>query len=165
MGAAICWENYSPLLRASLYQQGVDLYLAPTADARPMWQSSMQHVAMEGRCVVMSCNQFVPDEAEENDNGEDKGLEKAWKEAEKALEGEKKTPSVKSCAGGSAIYGPLGECLAGPLWGKEGTVSYTFEEGEWERRIVGSRLDFDVGRGGHYSRADAFKLTVTGLDL
>lgn len=111
----------------------------------------------------MSANQFVPDEA----TIEEGGLEKAWEAAEKAVEGkqEPKVPSVKSCAGGSAIYGPLGECLAGPIWGKEGTASYTFEDGEWERRIVGSRLDFDIGRGGHYSRADAFKLTVTGLEL
>ncbi|TGZ79420.1 carbon-nitrogen hydrolase [Ascodesmis nigricans] len=154
MASVICWENYHPLIRAALYQQGVDLYIAPTADARPQWQSTVQHIAMEGRCVVLSCNQFIPPPEDENP-------------AEEEEEGapEDAYAKIKGTPGGSVIFGPLGECMAGPLWGEEGVLSVTFEEGEWERRIVGSRLDFDVGRGGHYGRADAFKLTVAGLML
>ena len=33
-------------------------YTAPTADARPTWAPTMQHVAQEGRCFVISGNRF-----------------------------------------------------------------------------------------------------------
>ena len=59
MGGLICWENYMPLARMALYQQGLEIYLAPTADCRQSWQATMEHIAAEGRCYVLGCNQFV----------------------------------------------------------------------------------------------------------
>src|SRR6266849_4963597 len=58
LGAVICWKNYLPLMRATMYSKGIELYCAPTADARDSWIASMRHIAVEGRCFVLGCNQF-----------------------------------------------------------------------------------------------------------
>ena len=51
--------NYMPLARMAMYSKDVDSYLAPTADARDSWQATLRHIACEGRCFVLGCNQFV----------------------------------------------------------------------------------------------------------
>lgn len=139
MGGLICWENYMPLARMALYAQGVELYLAPTADSRDTWQATLQHIACEGRCFVLGCNQFVT---------------KSMLPADLPGIGELEDQPEIMCRGGSAIISPLGEVLAGPLYDTEGILVATLNPAE----IVRSRFDFDVV--GHYARPDVFELHV-----
>jgi nitrilase len=139
VGGLICWENYMPLARMAMYGKGVEIYLAPTADARGRWQATLQHIALEGRCFVLGCNQYVT-----------RGMYPADLEIAQELEA---WPEVL-CRGGSAIYGPLGECLAGPLWDEEGIVVADLDPSA----IARSKFDFDVT--GHYARPDVFHLDV-----
>ncbi|AXE20991.1 nitrilase [Runella rosea] len=139
IGGLICWENYMPLARMSMYQRGVEIYLAPTADSRESWQSTMQHIALEGRCFVLACNQFV----QKSDYPE---------HFQADLTDE---PEIMS-SGGSVIISPLGEVLAGPLWNEEGLLTAELDFSV----LAKSKLDFDVV--GHYSRNDVFKLEVVG---
>lgn len=143
VGGLICWENYMPLARAAMYAKGVHIYLAPTADQRERWQVSMRHVALEGRCYVLSCNQFVTKDMYPTDLA-------CYDE----LAGQ---PEVMS-RGGSAIISPSGEYVAGPVWDREETVIADLDLGA----IPASRLDFDPV--GHYARPDVFTLLVNEQD-
>lgn len=136
LGGLICWENYMPLARAWVYQRGVDIYLAPTADQRVSWQHTMKHIALEGRCYVLSSNQYVTKEDYPADlPGEDVS----------------KLADVMS-NGGSVIIDPLGETIAGPLWGKEGILYADLDMNLLNK----ARMDFDPV--GHYARKDVFEL-------
>lgn len=139
VGGLICWENYMPLARMAMYGQGVDIYLAPTADARPRWQSTLQHIAIEGRCYVVGCNQFVTRDMYPADLELAHELQ-AWPET--------------LCVGGSAVYGPMGDRLAGPLEGEAGMLLADVDPDE----IVRAKFDFDVT--GHYARPDVFRFEV-----
>jgi nitrilase len=138
LGGLICWENYMPLARMALYEQDIQIYLAPTADQRESWQATIRHIACEGRCFVLSANQFV----EKNRYPE---------RFQKELEGQ---PDILS-HGGSAIISPLGEVLAGPLWDREGILIAQIALDE----VIQSRLDFDAA--GHYQRPDIFAFAWT----
>ena len=139
IGCAICWENYMPLMRAYIYGKGATIYMAPTADARDTWQHSIRHIACEGRVFLLGCNHFLTkdmiptDLATYND-----------------LAGE---PELM-CRGGSAIVDPMGNYLAGPLFGEEGILVADLDLG----RIAEARFDFDPA--GHYARNDVFTLHV-----
>ncbi len=140
IGAAVCWENYMPLLRMHLYSQGVQLYCAPTADARETWQATVRHVALEGRCFVLSCNQFAT---------------RADYPADYPIEPDP-GPDAVLCRGGSVIVDPLGRVLAGPLFDAPGVLLADLDLAE----VVRGKFDFDVA--GHYARPDVFRLVVNG---
>jgi len=103
IGAVICWENYMPLLRAAMYAKGIQFYCAPTVDDREIWQASMQHIALEGRCFVLSACQYSrPDGA----------------------------GARETIRGGSVIVGPLGKVLAGPVYDEECILTAELDAGE-----------------------------------
>ena len=138
IGAVVCWENYMPLMRAAHYAKGVQLYLAPTADGRDTWLATVRHIAVEGRCFVLSCNQFMrrgdyPDDYE-SELGDD-----ATKIASR---------------GGSCIISPLGEILAGPDFEGEAVLTAEVDLAD----IARGKFDFDAV--GHYARPDVFRLSV-----
>jgi nitrilase len=139
IGGLICWENYMPLARMAIYSKGVELYLAPTADSRDSWQSAIRHIAFEGRCFVLGCNQFVTKAMYPTDL---EGVEELAHQ-----------PEIM-CRGGSAIISPAGEILAGPLYDQEGTLFADLDLAE----ITRNKFDLDVT--GHYDRPDLFQLTV-----
>lgn len=139
IGGLICWENYMPLARMAMYGKGVELYLAPTADSRDTWQSTMRHIAVEGRCFVLGCNQFITKSMYPKDLA---GFEDLASQ-----------PEIM-CRGGSVIISPLGEVLAGPLFDQEVMLFADLDLAQ----IAQSKFDFDVT--GHYARPDVFQLIV-----
>jgi len=140
VGGLICWENYMPLARMAMYGQGVNIYLAPTADQRERWQASMVHIALEGRCYVLSCNQYV---------------HKSMYPPDLPLAGELASLPPVVSRGGSVIVSPQGEVLAGPLWDEEGILYATLDM----REVAKAKMDFEVM--GHYARPDVFRFEVS----
>jgi len=139
IGGLVCWENYMPLARMVLYAQGVQVYLAPTADARDTWVATLRHIACEGRCFVLGANQYVT-----------RAMYPPGLPGLEELDGQPET----LCRGGSAIVSPMGDVLAGPLWDQAGILFADLDLGE----VVRGKLDFDVA--GHYARSDLFQLRV-----
>ena len=127
-----------PALRMAMYNKGIQLYCAPTADDRPTWPSTMQHVAMEGRCFVLSCNQYT--------------IRGDFPENYDAIQGT--DPATVISRGGSCIVSPLGQFLAGPDFDGENILTAELDMDD----IVRGKYDFDVT--GHYARPDVFKLLV-----
>ncbi len=137
-GSVICWENYMPMLRTAMYAQGVQIYCAPTADDRDTWVATMRHIALEGRCYVLSACQHIRRGAYPEE------FANAFGDA----------PETVLMRGGSMIVGPLGEILAGPNYEGE-TILYADVDTD---EIVRGKYDFDAV--GHYARPDVFRLIV-----
>lgn len=133
IGAVICWENYMPLARMAMYARGIELYCAITVDDRETWLATVRHIALEGRCFVLSACQFLA-----------RG------------DGQPDDPSGPEVLirGGSCIVGPLGEVLAGPSYGAEAILTADLDRADLAR----AKFDFDVV--GHYARPDVFRLEV-----
>lgn len=138
IGAVICWENYMPALRLAMYDKRISIYCAPTADDRDTWAPSMQHIALEGRCYVLSACQHITRRAFPADY-------------ECALGDDPETVLMR---GGSVIVSPHGAILAGPDFSGETILYAEIDLGE----VVRGKYDFDVV--GHYARPDVFRLTV-----
>jgi nitrilase len=138
LGGLICWENYMPLARFALYESGVEIYVAATADDGERWQSTMVHVALESRSYVISANHFQRASSYPKEFPLREELQKL------DLIGR----------GGSAILAPDGRFLAGPLFDEEGILYAELDP----ERLLQERQRFDPV--GHYNRPDVLQLTV-----
>ncbi len=139
LGAVICWENYMPALRMAMYQQRVTIYCAPTADDRDTWASTMTHIALEGRCFVLSACQHL-----RRAQFPDAQMHNALPEAADGV----------LMRGGSLIIDPLGRKLAGPVFNEDALLTAELDLD----LIAQAQMDFDAV--GHYARPDVFSLRV-----
>jgi nitrilase len=137
IGAAICWENYMPLMRAALFERGTEVYCAPTVDDRDVWQATMRHVAVEGRCHVLAACQHM-----------------RGRDLHPDLGGGEVAPDQILIRGGSVIVDPFGEVLAGPVFEEDAVLVAEVDPGA----VIRGRFDLDVA--GHYARPDVFDLRV-----
>jgi len=138
VGAVICWENYMPLLRTAMYAKGVELYCAVTVDDRETWVPTVRHIALEGRCFVLSACQVL--RRGDLPSGYPTGHFSASQDV--------------LIRGGSCVVGPLGELLVGPVYGEECVLTADLDRAD----LVRAKFDFDVV--GHYARPDVFRLDV-----
>ena len=143
IGSVICWENYMPMLRMAMYSKNVALYCAPTADDRETWLPSMRHVALEGRCFVLTACQFI--------------RKKDFPDTVRVSLGD--SPDAVLMRGGSAVVSPSGEVLVGPDFNGETILTAVLDLNEINR----GKFDLDVA--GHYSRPDVFQLIVNEASM
>ena len=140
IGTLLCWENYMPLARYAIYSQNIDIYVAPTWDEGKTWLATMQHIAKEGGCWVISCATSIQASDIPSDLPHYNELfpkQDEW---------------VNS--GDAAIYKPFGELHAGPMNKEKGLL---LSEIDVSLSRV-SRRRFDAT--GHYSRPDIFSLKI-----
>jgi nitrilase len=139
IGGLVCWENYMPLARVALYEAGVEIYIASTADDGDEWQSTLVHIARESRAYVVAPCHF------QRASSYPEGFPLASELAGDDVLGR----------GGSAILAPNGSYLAGPLYGEEGILYAELDPG----LLLAERQRFDPV--GHYSRPDVLRLEVS----
>ncbi|MGH2521365.1 MAG: carbon-nitrogen hydrolase family protein [Anaerolineales bacterium] len=140
VGGLICWENYMPLARYSMYAWGAQIYVAATWDRGEPWLSTLRHIAKEGRVYVIGCGMAlrtadIPDR---------------YSFKQKFYQGHGEWINV----GDSAIVSPDGEFIAGPVKEKEEILYAEVDP----RQMRGPKWMLDVA--GHYARPDVFQLTV-----
>jgi len=135
----ICWENFIPLARTALYEQGTQILVSPTWDKSPNWIQTMQSNAREGGhyiisvCMPLKMND-IPDEFE---------FKKHYPEGREWVN-----------TGNSCIVSPKGKILAGPLEAEENILYAELDFNE----ITEAKRMFDVA--GHYSRPDVFNFSI-----
>jgi nitrilase len=140
IGSLLCWESFMPLARFAMYAQGIEIYIAPTYDSGAGWIGTMQHIAREGCCWVISAgvatrNQDIPDDFPEHD--------RLYPHDEDWIN-----------PGDSVVIAPGGEIVAGPFHQIQENIYAEIDIG----KVAISRRSFDVA--GHYSRPDIFTLHI-----
>jgi len=140
IGGLICWENYMPLARYTMYAWGTQIYIAATWDRGEPWLSTLRHIAKEGRVYVVGCCMAmrlddIPDQFDFK--GKFYSPEREWINV-----------------GDSAIVSPEGDFIAGPVRMKEEILVAEVDP----QQMRGPKWILDVA--GHYARPDVFKLTV-----
>jgi nitrilase len=142
LGGLICWENYMPLARFSLYESGIEVYVASTADDADAWQATLVHIARESRAFVIAPAHF-----------------------QRASSYPETFPLLAELEGheiigrgGSAVLAPDGAYLAGPLYDEEGILYADLDPA----RLLEERQRFDPA--GHYHRPDVLRLEVSARD-
>ncbi len=143
IGAVICWENYMPLLRTAMYAKGIQLYCAPTVDDRDTWLPTMQTIALEGRCFVLSACQYMTSAAFPREHAAHR-------------DGAEEQVLIR---GGSCAIDPLGRILVSPSFEGERIALAEIDL----REIARGKYDLDVV--GHYARPDIFQLSVNEAPL
>jgi nitrilase len=138
VGGLICWENYMPLARCALYESGVEIYVASTADDGELWQATLVHIARESRAYVIAPSHYQRAESYPDDFPLAAELDGAGTLG----------------TGGSAILAPDGSYLAGPLRDEEGILYAELDPAV----LLAERQRFDPV--GHYSRPDVLSLTL-----
>src|SRR5947209_110119 len=139
VGGLVCWENYMPLARFALYESGVEIYVASTADDSDAWQATLVHIARESRAYVIAPSHFQRSGSYPDDF---------------ALRAELDGTDVLG-RGGSSILAPDGSYLAGPLYDEEGVLYAELDPS----RLLAERQRFDPV--GHYHRPDVLRLGVS----
>lgn len=139
IGSLICWESYMPLARVALYQKGITIYISPNTNDNPEWQSTIQHIAIEGKCYFINANMIVHKSSYPEKLHEKNSIEKQ---------------ADPVCRGGSCIIDPYGHYLTEPIWDEE--------------KIIYAELDMQLPAAckmehdpiGHYARPDVLELVV-----
>ena len=140
VGGLICWENYMPLARYSMYAWGTQIYVAATWDRGEPWLSTIRHIAKEGRVYVLSSGIVLRKDDIPNRYA---FKQKYYAEADEWIN-----------VGDSAIVDPNGEFIAGPVQKKEAILYAEIDP----RQLRGPKWMLDVA--GHYARPDVFELIV-----
>lgn len=139
MGSLICWESYMPLARVALFEKGITLYISPNTNDNKEWQSTIQHIAIEGHVYFINADMFFT-KADYPD----------WVRKEEL----DKLPELV-CRGGSCVVDPYGHYVNEPVWDKEAIIYADLDM----TQVPASRMEFDGC--GHYSRNDALELKVS----
>lgn len=139
IGSLICWESYMPLARVALYQKGITIYISPNTNDNAEWFSTIQHIAIEGKCYFINSDMIVRKASYPTDLNE--------------METIRRMPEMV-CRGGSCIIDPYGHYVTEPVWDEE--------------KIIYAELDMNLPAAckmeldavGHYARPDVLELIV-----